>query len=137
MYSEKSSVYKEEMIVKDRLSFKDKLNNVLNFIWHPEKKEVMGRDGESWAKISLFFACFYMFLAGMFAVMLAIFMAIIDKRMPTYYNEFSVMWQQKVEVTHVGVNPGLGFRPQLDPFTTLIRIKSSERNLSHPYSYMK
>jgi len=78
-----------------------------------------------------------MALAGIFAAMLAIFMAIIDKRQPTYYNEFSVMWQQKIEVTPVGVNPGLGFRPQLDTFTTLIRIKSSEKNLSHPYSYMR
>lgn len=136
-FSEKSSMYKEDLILKDRLSFKDKLNNFCLFIWNPDKKEVMGRDGESWAKISLFYACFYMSLAGIFAVMIAIFMAIIDKRMPTYHNEFSVMWQQKVEVTHVGVNPGLGFRPQLDWQTTLIRIKSSEKNLSHPYSYMR
>ena len=68
-----------------------------------------------------------MFLAGIFAVQVAIFMAIIDKRMPTYYNEFSVMWQQKVDTVHVGVSPGLGFRPQIDPITTLIRIKSSEK----------
>lgn len=136
-YSEKSSVFKEELILKDRLTFSDRLRNFSLFCWNPVKKEVFGRDGESWAKISLFYACFYMALAGIFAVMLAIFMAIIDKRQPTYYNEFSVMWQQKVEVTHVGVNPGLGFRPQLDPMTTLIRIKSSEKNLSHPYSYMR
>jgi len=135
--SEKSSIFKEDLIVKDRLTFTDKLNNFCLFLWNPEKKEVCGRDGESWAKISLFYACFYMCLAGLFAVMVAIFMAIIDKRIPTYHNEFSVMWQQKVEVTHVGVNPGLGFRPQLDPQTTLIRIKSSEKNLSHPYSYMR
>ena len=44
---------------------------------------------------------------------------------------------EAVEVTHVGVNPELRFRPQLDPQTTLIRIKSSEKNLSHPYSYMR
>jgi hypothetical protein len=135
-FSEKSSMYKEELIIKDRLSFKDKFNNFLLFLWNPEKKEICGRDGESWAKISLFYACFYMFLAGIFAIMIAIFMAIIDKRMPTYHNEFSVMWQQKVEVTHVGVNPGLGFRPQRDPENTLIKIKSSDKNLSNPHSYM-
>ncbi len=135
--SEKCSIFKEDLIIKDHLTFTDKLNNFCLWIWNPEKKEVCGRDGESWAKISLFYACFYMCLAGFFAVMIAIFMAIIDKRIPTYYNEFSVMWQQKVDVTHVGVNPGLGFRPQLDPETTLIRIKSSEKNLSHPYSFMR
>jgi sodium/potassium-transporting ATPase subunit beta len=135
-FSEKSSVFKEELVIKDRLTFKDKVNNCLLFIWNPERKEVLGRDGESWAKFSLFYACFYMFLAGMFAAMVAVFMAIIDKRMPTYHNEFSVMWQQKVDVTHVGVNPGLGFRPQRDTFTTLIRVKSSDKNLSNPHSYM-
>ena len=135
-FSEKSSVFKEELIIKDRLTFKDRLNNFLLFTWNPDKKEVFGRDGESWSKISLFYACFYMTLAGIFAVMLAIFMAIIDKRMPTYHNEFSVMWQQKVDVVHVGVNPGLGFRPQLDTMTTLIRIKSSDKNLSNTNSYM-
>ena len=135
-FSEKSSVYKEELIIKERLSFKDKFNNILLFIWNPVKKEVFGRDGESWARISLFYACFYMFLAGIFAVQVAIFMAIIDKRMPTYYNEFSVMWQQKVDTVHVGVSPGLGFRPQIDPITTLIRIKSSEKNEAHPNSYV-
>ena len=135
-FSDRSSIYKENLIIKDRLSFKDKVNNFFLFVWNPEKKEVLGRDGESWAKISLFYACFYLFLAGIFAAMLAVFMAIIDKRMPTYHNEFSVMWQQKVNLLHVGVNPGLGFRPQPDPITTLIRVKSSEKNISHPQSYV-
>lgn len=134
--SEKSSVYREELIVVDRLTYRDKFNNFLLFVWNPDKKEVFGRDAESWSRISLFYACFYMMVAGIFALMLAIFMAIIDKRMPTYCNEFSVMWQQKVNVDHVGVNPGLGFRPQIDPINTLIRIKSSERNESHPHSYV-
>jgi len=134
--SDRSSIYKEELIVKDRLSFSDKLNNALLFVWNPERKEVFGRDGESLARIALFYACFYFFLAGVFAVMLAVFMAIIDKRMPTYYSNYSVMNEQKVEVTWVGVNPGLGFRPQMDPFTTLIRVKSSEKNPAERYSYI-
>ena len=135
-YSDVSSVYKEDLLVKDRLTFTDKVNNFLLFVYNPEKKEVFGRDGLSWARLGLYYACFYMTLAGVFAVMVAVFMAIIDKRMPTYHNEFSVMWQQKVDATPVGVNPGLGFRPQMDPVTTLIRVKSSEKNPMHPYSYV-
>lgn len=135
-FSERSSIYKEELIVKDRLSYKDKLNNILLFVWHPEKKEIFGRDGLSWAKLGLFYACFYMAIAGVFCTMVAIFMAIIDKREPTYYNEFSVMSAQKVDLTYVGVNPGLGFRPQKDALTTLIRVKSSEKNELHPNSYI-
>jgi sodium/potassium-transporting ATPase subunit beta len=135
-YSEKSSVYKEELIIKDRLTFTDKLNNFLLFLWNPDKKEICGRDGLSWARLGLFYACFYMFIAGVFCAMLAIFMAIIDKREPTYYNDFSVMWQQKVDLVHVGTNPGLGFRPQKDADTTLIRVKSSDKNEANPNSYM-
>jgi sodium/potassium-transporting ATPase subunit beta len=135
-FSDKSSALKDDLIVKDRLTFQDKLNNFLLFVWHPDKKEIFGRDGLSWAKLGLFYACYYMTLAGLFCTMLAIFMAIIDKREPTYYNDFSVMWQQKVDDYHVGVSPGLGFRPQKDPITTLIRVKSSERNESHPNSYI-
>ena len=135
-YSEKSSAYKEELIIKDRLTFTDKLNNFLLFVWNPDKREICGRDGLSWARIGLFYACFYMFIAGLFCTMVAVFMAIIDKREPTYYNDFSVMWHQKVDDLHVGVNPGLGFRPQRDPDTTLIRVKSSDKNEKNPFSYM-
>jgi sodium/potassium-transporting ATPase subunit beta len=135
-YSDRSSIYKEELIIKDRLTFKDKINNFMLFVWNPDRKEIFGRDGLSWARIGLFYACFYMTIAGIFCTMLAIFMAIIDKREPTYYNEFSVMWHQKVDNYHVGVSPGLGFRPQKDPITSLIRVKSSEKNESHPHSYM-
>lgn len=135
-FSEKSSAFKEDLIVKDRLTFKDKLNNFLLFVWHPERKEIFGRDGLSWAKLGLFYACFYLTIAGIFCTMLAIFMAIIDKREPTYYNDFSVMWQQKIDTYHVGVNPGLGFRPQRDSTTTLIRVKSSNKNISHPNSFV-
>lgn len=135
-FSDKSSIYKEELIVKDYLSFTDKLNNFLLWVWNPDRREIFGRDGLSWARLGLFYACFYMTIAGKFSIMLAIFMAIIDKREPTYYNDFSVMWQQKVDDIHVGVSPGVGFRPQKDPITTLIRVKSSEKNMSHPHSYM-
>lgn len=135
--SERSSIYKEEVIVKDHLTYKDRLNNFLLFVWNPDKKEFLGRDGESWARISLFYCCFYMALAGLFACMLAIFMAIIDKRIPTYPNEFSVMANQRINDRIVGVSPGLGFRPQRDTFQTLLRIKSSERSLTHPNNYVQ
>lgn len=135
-FSERSSIYREELIIKDQLSYKDKFNNLLLFIWNPDRKEIFGRDGLSWAKLGLFYACFYMAIAGLFCTMLAIFMAIIDKREPTYYNQFSVMWAQKVNLESVGVNPGLGFRPQKDSLTTLIRVKSSEKNELHPNAYI-
>lgn len=38
---------------------------------------VMGRNGNSWAKIGLFYICFYSFLAGFFAAMLSVFLTTI------------------------------------------------------------
>ena len=67
------------------------------------RKEVFGRDAESWARISLFYCCFYMALAGLFQCMLGVFMALIDKRMPTYYNQFSVMSRQAIDGHILGV----------------------------------
>jgi hypothetical protein len=95
-YSDKSSMYKEDLIIKDRLTFTDKLNNFLLFLWNPDRKEVCGRDGLAWARLGLYYGCFYLTIAGLFSVMVAIFMAIIDKREPTYYNQYSVFNEQKV-----------------------------------------
>jgi len=39
----------------------------------------MGRNGNSWAKIGLFYICFYAFLAGFFAAMLSVFLTTISK----------------------------------------------------------
>jgi sodium/potassium-transporting ATPase subunit beta len=51
--------------------------------------------------------------------MLLIFYQIIDLNTPTYYNEDSVM-------SYRGVNPGLGFRPQLDPESELIKVDAQK-----------
>lgn len=137
-YSDRSSIYQDDVyIIKDRLTFKDKLNNLFLFIWNSERKELFGRDAESWARISLFYCCFYMALAGLFACMVAVFMAIIDKRMPTYHSQYGVMGRQAIDGRIVGVSPGLGFRPMRDVDSTLVRVKSSEKNVDHPYNYQQ
>jgi sodium/potassium-transporting ATPase subunit beta len=128
---------RDDVEIKEYLTFKDRLKNFMLFVWNPQTKEFCGRDGASWAKISLFYFCFYLALACLFALMLAIFMAIIDKRIPPYSNESSVMARQAVNGHIVGVNPGLGFRPQKHDYSTLLRIKSSERNPKHPYNYQQ
>jgi hypothetical protein len=89
-----------------KITYTDRLNNVLLFIWNPERKEVLGRGSESWVRISLFYCCYYMALAGFFTCCVAVFMAIIDKRMPTYAEKHSVMSRQAVDGHIVGVNPG-------------------------------
>ena len=58
-------------------------------------------------KVSLFYAVFYACLGSFFVGMLAVFMSIMPKDRPTYYGESSTMNIRKI-------NPGLGFRPQVD-----------------------
>ena len=59
-------------------------------------------------KVSLFYAVFYLCLGSFFVGMLAVFVQIMPKDKPTYYGESSTMNAR-------GINPGLGFRPQIDP----------------------
>ena len=83
------------------------------FIWNSRTKEFLGRDGASWGKVSLFYAIFYLGLGSFFIGMLAVFIQIMPKDKPTYYGESSVMNSR-------GLNPGLGFRPQIDVEDALI-----------------
>lgn len=85
-----------------------KLGGIGKFIWNSETKEFCGRDGASWGKVSLFYAVFYLCLGSFFVGMLAVFVQIMPKDKPTYYGESSTMNAR-------GINPGLGFRPQIDP----------------------
>jgi len=49
-----------------------------NFLYNSETKTVMGRSGQSWAKIGVFYLVFYGFLAGFFSAMLAVFMTTVE-----------------------------------------------------------
>lgn len=74
---------------KKKLNFCQKFANTCrgfgNFLYSKrdvngvEQSLVMGRNGSSWAKIGLFYICFYSFLAGFFAAMLAVFLTTIQK----------------------------------------------------------
>jgi sodium/potassium-transporting ATPase subunit beta len=74
---------------KKKLNFCQKLANTCrgfgNFLYSKrdvngvEQTLVMGRNGSSWAKIGLFYICFYAFLAGFFAAMLAVFLSTIQE----------------------------------------------------------
>lgn len=92
---------------------KSKFSGVGSFIWNSRTKEFLGRDGASWGKVSLFYAIFYLGLGSFFIGMLAVFIQIMPKDKPTYYGESSVMNSR-------GLNPGLGFRPQVDVEDSLI-----------------
>ena len=84
------------------------------FMYNSENKECMGRDGASWARISICYMFFYLGLGTFFIALLAVFLATLNFQVPTYYSERSTM----ASVTRI--NPGLGFRPQIDPEDGLI-----------------
>jgi hypothetical protein len=106
-----------------------------NSIWSSERKEFFGRDGASWAKISIFYAVFYLLLCALFTALLMIFMKTIDINKPTYFNEQSVMaYGTDGDNRANTINPGLGFRPHLDPESSLIKysMSANEADLFSP-----
>ena len=83
--SDRTALNKEEILVKDdELTCEEQCHNLRVWCYNPKYREVCGRDGLAWAKIALYYFVYLMFLAGLFASFVAIFMAIIDKRIPTY-----------------------------------------------------
>lgn len=93
---------------------KQRVKSFLKYLYNHENKEVIGRDGLSWAKISLAYTIFYAFLGSFFIGMLAVFVATLDRQEPRYYLDKSVM------STRNTINPGMGYRPQVDVEDLLI-----------------
>lgn len=71
------------------------------FLYNSDKGTVMGRTGQSWAKIGIFYTVFYGVLAALVAVCMWVFLQTLDPRIPK--------WQ--LHESLIGTNPGLGFRP--------------------------
>lgn len=101
-----------------------------SFLWNSETREFLGRDGASWAKITFFYAIFYTCLASFFVGMLAVFVSFMPRDVPSYYGDASKMGID-------GINPGLGFRPQVDVedslimYSPLVADSPSEGNLKY------
>lgn len=116
------------------LKWKSNLKSFGLFIYNPETRECIGRDGMSWAKISVFYCLFYIGLASFYVALLAVFLTTVSREHPTYYAATSTM------ANGIKINPGLGYRPQLDPEDSLIiyrrssgdeRLAKLNRSLSH------
>jgi len=88
--SDRSALNKEEILIKDdELTWEEECHNIRLRCYNPKYREVFGRDGLAWAKIGLFYFVWFMFLAGLFASFVGIFMAIVDKRIPPYRGDSS------------------------------------------------
>lgn len=108
----------ENSAKKEKKSFKEKVDDFVAQFYNSEYREFLSKDAMGWLKLSAFYSVFYFWLACFFCTMLFIFWAvrIRGQNLPIYYNEESVM-NYKV------VNPGLGFRPHLEPESELIHVK--------------
>ena len=104
---------------EQKITLKSNFNNRLKKIYNRELGEFLSRDALGWFKLIAFYTFFYSFLAGFFILLLVAFYQTIDPKQPTYCNVESAMH-------YLGVNPGLGFRPQIDPENNLIYINASD-----------
>lgn len=89
-------------------------------IYNPQYREFMSRDCLAWFKLSLCYFIFYFLLASFFVMLLALYYTFkIDTKTPNLFYKESVMHYK-------GINPGLGFRPQVDVETELIKVNANE-----------
>jgi hypothetical protein len=93
------------------------LKKFLKIIWNPKKKQLLGNDGEDWAKTGAFYTIFYVLLGGFSWAMIAIFMAVTNSRSnslePVYIGNDSVLY-------YTVVSPGMGIRPHIGTDTPSI-----------------
>lgn len=57
----------------------DGFSNFAKFLFNKETGQVMGRSGESWLKIGVFYLIFYGFLAAFFTAMLTVFLKTLNE----------------------------------------------------------
>lgn len=95
-----------------------KCSRLCGSIYNREKGEFFGRNCASWAKLGAFYTIYYSCLAGFFAAMMFGFFQTLDDTKPTMVGMMCPMKQ----------NPGMGFRPQMNRETALIRFNSKDVN---------
>lgn len=118
-------IFTQKLRVK-LVNFAKNLRQFLNWIYNRKTHEVIGRDGLSWAKISFFYFLFFGILAGINLLFVHIFFLTVSGTVPTYIPANSVMAYAKNEITgEKRLNPGLGFRPQIDIEEYLITYSTS------------
>lgn len=77
--------------------------SLAEFLWNREEGTVLGRNGLSWFKITVFYIIFYSCLAAFWALCLFIFLQTISYTEPRWTTNTGSI---------IGTNPGLGFRPR-------------------------
>lgn len=101
-------------------SIKQDWGEIKRDLYNREYREFLSRDCLAWFKLSLFYFIFYVCLAGFFILLLYLFYEFkIDPKTPNLFYKESVMNFREI-------NPGLGFRPQVDIESELINVSEKE-----------
>ena len=107
---------------KKKKTPKDHLFAFGKSIYNHELREFVGRDGKAWCLLGFFYFFFYLILSGFFILNLYLFSLTLDDRVPTFYSDESTM-------AIGGLSPALGFRPQYDPESNLIKVDDTNDKL--------
>ncbi|XP_068239341.1 sodium/potassium-transporting ATPase subunit beta-like isoform X2 [Palaemon carinicauda] len=107
-----------------KAAFYDQRVEWRTFLWNPKTKEFLGRNAESWGKITVFYIVFYSFLAGYFAFMMTVLYHTLDNDRPKYtsYGGESILKA-----------PGLGMRPDYRPYEQAFRLVEYDPNNEDSY----
>lgn len=62
------------------------------FLYDSEEGTVMGRNGSSWLRISVFYLGYYAFLAGLFAISLSVTTSMLSETEPFFPNKAAIPW---------------------------------------------
>lgn len=88
---------------EEKVSFMDGLSASLSafgkFLYNSDDGTVMGRDGKSWARISVFYLFYYAFLACLFAISINITLSCLDEEKPYF--------QTRLQAPGVTIQPKL------------------------------
>uniref|UniRef100_A0A182Q2J7 Sodium/potassium-transporting ATPase subunit beta n=1 Tax=Anopheles farauti TaxID=69004 RepID=A0A182Q2J7_9DIPT len=72
------------------------------YLYNTQDGKILGRTATNWAQLLLFYTCFYIVLAALFAICMQGLLVTLNHQYPK--------WQ--LDESRIGTNPGLSFRPQ-------------------------
>lgn len=121
--------YFKGILVGKITGYKESIKNLK--IIDRQRRLILGRNGLSWSKIGLFYGLHFALLGLFFYSLVLIFLTTLPTSRPRYYNRESTMASRN------RINPGLGFRPQVDIGNTLIDSSEIEKLVRNLKIYLR
>uniref|UniRef100_UPI00358F505C sodium/potassium-transporting ATPase subunit beta-3 n=1 Tax=Myxine glutinosa TaxID=7769 RepID=UPI00358F505C len=110
------------MASQDKSTFRNRLNDWKLFFWNSDKNEFLGRNGKSWALITIFYVIFYAFLAALFSFTMWVLIQTTNDAKPRYQDRVS--------------SPGVMIRPRGFSQTKGLEVTVEPQNNATVTKYM-